>query len=185
MTQVTSICVYCGSASGNDPAYAAAATALGQDIARTGTGLVYGGGRIGLMGLVADACLAGGGKVAGIIPGFLHQREIAHPYVTDLRIVDSMHERKQIMFDLSDAFAVLPGGLGTMDEAFEMLTWRQLGRHKKPIIFLDTKGYWQPFKALVAKIVDEGFAQDQVQRMFAFVEEPGEVLPRARLMRQS
>jgi len=185
MTSLSSLCVYCGSATGRDPAYASAAAALGGELAGSGTTLVYGGGRIGLMGVIADACLSAGGKVTGIIPGFLHQREVAHPYVTDLRIVDSMHERKQLMFEQSDAFAVLPGGLGTLDEAFEMLTWRQLGRHKKPVVFLDTAGYWQPFRALLDRIVDEGFAQDRVRRMYAFVTSPEEVLPKARAMLKS
>jgi uncharacterized protein (TIGR00730 family) len=180
MPSLASLCVYCGSAAGQNPRHAAAAALLGQTLARENVTLVYGGGRIGLMGILADACLSAGGKVIGIIPDFLHQREVAHPYVTELRLVDSMHERKQAMFDVSDAFAVLPGGLGTLDEAFEMLTWAQLGRHKKPMVFIDEGGYWRPFAAMVDHIVAEGFAKPRILKHFAVVPDVASVLPEVR-----
>jgi uncharacterized protein (TIGR00730 family) len=166
---VKCLCVYCGSASGTGDAYRAAARELGGRMAAEGIELVYGGGRIGLMGLLADAVLTGGGRVTGIIPGHLHDYEVGHHGVSELIVVPNMHERKRRMFERSDAFAVLPGGLGTLDEAFEMITWKQLGLHDKPIVVLDAAGYWQPFQALAEHIVAHGFARPGVLALYDIV----------------
>ena len=152
-----SICVYCGSNSGSKPAYAERARALGTRIAGEGLQLVYGGGNVGLMGIVADAVLAGGGEVVGVIPQQLVDWEVAHKGVTRLEIVDSMHTRKQRMFELSDGFVALPGGFGTLDEMFEMLTWRQLGLARKPCAFLDANDFWQPLMTMLDTMVRERF----------------------------
>lgn len=152
-----SICVYCGSNAGAKPAYTEAARTLGTRIAGEGLALVYGGGNVGLMGQVADAALAAGGRVIGVIPQQLVDWEVAHRGVTDLVIVDSMHARKQRMFELSDAFIALPGGFGTLDEMFEMLTWRQLGLGLKPCAFLDVDGFWQPLMGMIDTMVRERF----------------------------
>jgi len=151
------ICVYCGSNGGSDPAYAAQARALGARLAADGIALVYGGGNVGLMGIVADAVLANGGEVIGVIPQQLVDWEVAHRGVTRLEVVDSMHTRKARMFELSDGFVALPGGFGTLDEMFEMLTWRQLGLGKKPCAFLDVNGFWQPLMAMLDTMVRERF----------------------------
>jgi len=152
-----SICVYCGSNAGSKPVYAERAAALGQRIAGEGLTLVYGGGNVGLMGIVADAVLAAGGQVTGVIPEQLVNWEVAHKGVTRLEVVANMHERKMRMFDLSDAFVALPGGFGTMDEMFEMLTWRQLGIGDKPCAFLDVDGFYAPLMAMIDRMVEERF----------------------------
>src|ERR1700687_244226 len=144
MALVKRICVYCGSSGRVNEAYRAAATRLGMVLARAGIELIYGGGRVGLMGLVADAALAEGGRVTGIIPMHLHDREVGHTGLTELVVVDNMHNRKRRMFELADAFAVLPGGLGTLDETLEIITWKQLGLHDKPVVIVDVAGYWTP-----------------------------------------
>lgn len=154
----SSLCVYCGSRFGTDPAYREMATGLGELIAREGMTLVYGGGGVGLMGLTANAALKSGGKVVGIIPTFLLKREAGHPDLTETVVVETMHERKLEMFDRSDAFIILPGGIGTLEEFFEVLSWRTLGLHTKPIVIIDQSGYWQPLEALLKSIVDGGFA---------------------------
>ncbi len=152
-----SICVYCGSNAGNKPVYAERAQALGARIASEDLQLVYGGGNVGLMGIVADAVLAKGGEVVGVIPEQLVQWEVAHKGVTRLEVVANMHERKARMFDLSDAFVALPGGFGTLDEMFEMLTWRQLGLGKKPCAFLDVDGFYAPLMGMIDRMVEERF----------------------------
>jgi len=152
-----SICVYCGSNAGGDPAYAAQAKALGSRLAAEKIALVYGGGNVGLMGIVADAVLANGGEVIGVIPQQLVDWEVAHKDVTRLEVVDSMHARKARMFDLADGFVALPGGFGTLDEMFEMLTWRQLGLGDKPCAFLDVNGFWKPLMAMLDTMVRERF----------------------------
>ena len=154
---MNTICVYCGSNAGNNPAYAAQAKALGARLAAEGIALVYGGGNVGLMGIVADAVLANGGDVIGVIPQQLVDWEVAHRGVTRLEVVDSMHTRKARMFELSDGFVALPGGFGTLDEMFEMLTWRQLGLGKKPCAFLDVNGFWTPLMAMLDTMVRERF----------------------------
>lgn len=154
---MNTICVYCGSSPGRDPAYAAAAHAVGRLLAETGRTLVYGGGHVGLMGAVADAALATGGKVIGVIPRALEEKELAHDGLTELRVVGSMHERKAIMADLADGFLALPGGLGTLEELFETWTWGQLGLHAKPYGLLNVAGFYDPLLALVDHMVDERF----------------------------
>ncbi len=177
MTSIRSVGVYCGSSLGANPRYAEAARLLGARLAAHGIRLVYGGGRIGLMGQVADAALTGGGQVIGVIPDHLQVQERGHRGVTELRVVASMHERKNLMFELSDAFVILPGGFGTLDEAFEMLTWRQLRLHDKPILFLDVGGYWTPFGKLVDHFIDEGFAREGSRRLFTMVAAVEDVIP--------
>ena len=151
------ICVYCGSNTGNRPAYAERATALGERIAREGLALIYGGGNVGLMGLAADAALAAGGEVIGVIPEQLVTWEVAHKGVSRLEVVANMHERKMRMFDLANAFVALPGGFGTLDEMFEMLTWRQLGIGDKPCAFLDVDGFYAPLLQMIDRMVAERF----------------------------
>jgi len=151
------LCVYCGSNAGGSPAYAEAAKALGIRLAKDGLRLVYGGGNVGLMGIIANAVLEAGGDVTGVIPGQLVEWEVAHQGVTELIVVDSMHQRKQRMFELSDGFVALPGGFGTLDEMFEMLTWRQLGLSRKPCAFLDVDGFWQPLMDMLERMLAERF----------------------------
>jgi uncharacterized protein (TIGR00730 family) len=151
------VCVFCGSSTGASPAFAAAATELGATLAAKGIGLVYGGADVGLMGILADAALAAGGEVVGVMPGALVEKEIAHARLTEMHVTSSMHERKALMADLADGFVALPGGLGTFDELCEILTWGQLGMHVKPVVLLDIEGFWGPFVALLDRAVDAGF----------------------------
>ncbi|RLV49949.1 TIGR00730 family Rossman fold protein [Nocardioides mangrovicus] len=151
------VCVYCGSSNGSSPAYADAARRLGETLVERDLGLVYGGAHVGLMGVVADAVLAGGGTVVGVIPAGLRDKELAHTGLTELHVVDTMHERKQLMAEVADAFVALPGGTGTLDELFETFTWLQLGLHSKPIGLLDVEGYWRPLVAFLDTAVDAGF----------------------------
>jgi hypothetical protein len=168
-TAIRRLCVYCGSAEGADPRYRAAAGELGAGLAASGIELVYGGGRNGLMGRVADAVLAGGGRVTGIIPIHLREREVAHRGLSELVVAADMHERKRTMAERSDAFAVLPGGVGTLDETVEILSWRQLGLHQKPIFIVDIAGYWAPLAALFEHIVAARFAAPLVPALVRFV----------------
>ncbi len=168
-THIRSVAVFCGSRPGNDPVHEAAARDLGAGLARAGIMLVYGGGGVGLMGTVAGAAVAAGGKVRGIIPSFLVQVERAHPAVTDLEVTPSMHTRKTRMFELADAFVTLSGGLGTMDETVEILTWRQLGLHDKPVVILDINGWAQPFLALIEALIGQGFVAEAHRRLFEVV----------------
>ena len=184
MRKIGSLCVYCGSASQVDPRYREAAVRLGGMLAARGIALVYGGGRIGLMGLMADACLQAGGQVIGIIPEFLRSREVGHGAVTELVVVDSMHLRKQAMFERSDGFVILPGGLGTLDETFEILTWKQIKLHDKPVLLLNMDDYWTHFLALVDMIVDQGFAKPGVKQFYEVVGSVDDVLGRLNSMRQ-
>lgn len=158
MRTIRRLCVYCGSSGAVDQHYRDAASELGARLATAGIGLVYGGGRVGLMGLLADAALAAGGEVIGIIPARLRDAELAHTGATELVVVDSMHERKRLMAEAADAFAILPGGIGTLDEMFEILSWKQLGLHDKPILLADIAGYWTLLRALLDHIVERGFA---------------------------
>jgi uncharacterized protein (TIGR00730 family) len=176
MAAVKRLCVYCGSGRGAEPIYEQAAAALGTLLAEAGIELVYGGGRVGLMGLLADAALAGNGRVTGIIPGHLHDREIPHPNA-QIVVVASMHERKQRMFDLADAFVVLPGGLGTLDETIEIVTWKQLDLHDKPVIIADIAGYWAPLLALVEHAIARGFAPARAREFFRVATRIEDVLP--------
>jgi uncharacterized protein (TIGR00730 family) len=169
MQHIRSVCVYCGSAGAVDQRYRSAAEELGRNLAVAGIALVFGGGRIGLMGIAADAALANGGQVIGVIPAALRDRELAHQGVSELVVVETMHDRKRVMAERADAFAVLPGGIGTLDEFFEILTWRQLGLHDKPIFLVDVAGYWQPLRALLAHIVEQRFAMSMIPRLLEIV----------------
>ena len=169
------ICVFCGSAIGNQPVYREVAVAMGSLLARRGIGLVYGGGHVGLMGVVADACLAAGGEVIGVIPQALADREIAHARLTELHVVDSMHTRKAMMADLSDAFIAMPGGVGTFEEFFEAVTWTQLGLHKKPCGLLNAGAFYTPLAAFIDQAVSEGFIKP-VHRAFIVVDDNPERL---------
>ncbi|HWG12713.1 MAG TPA: TIGR00730 family Rossman fold protein [Streptosporangiaceae bacterium] len=174
------VCVYCGSSAGSGPEFAESARALGQLLARDGLTLVYGGAEVGLMGLVADAALAAGGRVVGVMPRNLVEREIAHPNLTELVEVGSMHERKQRMFDLADAFVALPGGLGTLEELTEIATWAQLGMHRKPIVTLDVSGYWAAFHSFLGDAVRHGFMKPENLDLIANVGAVADVLPALR-----
>jgi uncharacterized protein (TIGR00730 family) len=176
MQHVTRLCVYCGSAAGLDRRYQDAARELGDALARAGIELIFGGGRVGLMGIVADAVLAGGGRVVGIIPDRLRAVELAHQGATELVIAASMHDRKRLMAERADAFAVLPGGIGTLDETFEILTWRQLGLHDKPIFLVDVAGYWRPLRALFDHLAANGFTEALAPRLLTIVPDVAELM---------
>lgn len=176
MEPISSLCVYCGSSVGIDPIYRAAAERLGRVMAENRIRLVYGGGRIGLMGVLADSVIAAGGSAVGVIPEFLETREVGHQGVDELHIVDSMHSRKNLMFELSDGFAVLPGGFGTLDETFEIITWRQLRLHDKPIVVLDVGGYWRPLLHLIDHVIGTGFARPEYRGLFTVVDDVEDVI---------
>lgn len=156
---LSTVAVFCGSSLGNSPEYAEAARLTGRTLAERGIAIVYGGGHVGLMGVVADAALEAGGRVIGVIPRQLHDRELTHHGVTELHVTSSMHERKQLMADLSDAFIALPGGAGTLEEIAEQWTWAQLTIHAKPCGFLDVHGFWQPMQAMLDTMVGQGFVR--------------------------
>lgn len=166
MPEIQNVAVFCGSRNGQDPAALAAAQALGRGIARAGMRLIYGGGRIGLMGALADSALAAGGSVVGVIPEFLRAWELAHDGVSHMLVTDSMHSRKLRIFEMADAFVSLPGGLGTLDETFEILTWRQLKLHDKPILVCDVDGSAAPLIAAVEAAISGGFAQPDTRQLF-------------------
>lgn len=172
------LCVFCGSSPGRRPAAAETARALGALLATRGITLVYGGGNVGLMGILADAVLAGGGEVIGVIPHALLTRELAHTGIQDLRVVDTMHERKALMADLADGFLALPGGIGTMDELCEILSWGQLGVHRKPMGLLDPEGFFDRFLAFLDHAVEEGFFRPEHRRMLLVGRDPQELLDR-------
>jgi uncharacterized protein (TIGR00730 family) len=169
MKKIGQLCVYCGSSGAVEARYREAASELGARLAAAGIELVYGGGRVGLMGLLADAVLSAGGQVIGVIPRRLLDAEVAHRGVTELIIVDNMRDRKRLMAEKADAFAVLPGGIGTLDELFEILSWKQLGLHDKPILLVDIGGYWTPLHALLDHIVVTGFAREHTRGLLQVV----------------
>lgn len=177
---LTSLCVFCGSATGADPRQGEAAERLGRHMAAEGVRLIYGGGQLGLMGILAETVMGAGGRVVGIIPEHLTRVEKAYDDITELHVVDSMHTRKNRMFAMADAFAVLPGGMGTMDETFEILTWKQLRLHAKPIVMVNQYGYWQPWLDLTGQIIARGFAHSDTARLFSVVDDVDQVLPTAR-----
>lgn len=170
------VCVFCGSSSGRDPAYGAAARELGETLSRAGIGIVYGGGRVGIMGHLAEGALASGGEVIGVIPRALMEKELGHAGITQMRIVETMHERKALMASLSDAFAALPGGFGTLDELCEALTWAQLGLHRKPCGLLNTAGFFDAFVAQVDRGLDEGFIHPADGRLLRVARTPEELV---------
>jgi uncharacterized protein (TIGR00730 family) len=174
--ELSSICVYCGSSTGADPAFAEAAHRLGTTLAQHHITLIYGGGAVGLMGVLADAALTAGGEVQGVIPRNLFRRDVPHQGLTELIEVDSMHERKQKMFELADAFVALPGGMGTLEELTEMATWAQLGLHHKPIATLDVKGYWHNYHALRRAAVGFEFMRPEHLALIVEVDEVNDLL---------
>lgn len=174
---VANVCVYCGSNSGNNPAYTAAAQTLGRTLAAAGIGLVYGGGGRGLMGETARSVLTAGGRVTGIIPSFLSEKEQMLREVNELVVVDDMHQRKQLMFERSDAFVALPGGIGTLEELVEQLTWAQLGRHKKPIVVANIAGCWEPFLTLIRHMQTEGFIRRDMDVRFIVADRAEDIVP--------
>ena len=173
----SSVCVFCGSRFGADPVYRQLAANLGELLARQHMTLVYGGGGVGLMGVMANAALTAGGKVVGIIPRFLLTREAGHPALTETRVVENMHERKLEMFKRSEAIIVLPGGIGTLEEFFEVLSWRTLGLHIKPIVIVDQGGYWKPLAVLLRAVVEGGFADRGHLDLVAFIDDLDQLLP--------
>jgi uncharacterized protein (TIGR00730 family) len=178
MTRLHSLAVFCGSRVGTDPAYAAAGRTLGAGLARMGIRLVYGGGRIGIMGVVADAVLAGGGDVLGVIPRFLTELEVAHAGATEMVVTEGMHVRKTRLYEESDAFLIMPGGLGTFDEMFEIVTWKQLGLHAKPILICDVAGWAGPLVGLIDHAIERGFAAPSCRGLFEVVASAEAVLLR-------
>jgi uncharacterized protein (TIGR00730 family) len=182
MAKLTSICVYCGANAGRSPEYAAAAMALGEAMAKNGVRLVYGGGSVGLMGILARTVMENGGNVSGIIPQFLKDREVMLREVPDLLVTSNMHERKQAMFQRADAFVALPGGIGTLEEVVEVMTWAQLDQHVKPVLILNINGFWNPLIALFERMMQEGFLNKaflggQTALPVAFVDSADAVIP--------
>jgi uncharacterized protein (TIGR00730 family) len=180
MSEIRNICVYCGSSPGADPAFMGAAKQFGALLGKAGLGLVYGGGSLGLMGAVADAVMQNGGHVTGIIPEFLKTKERVQNSVQELIVVPDMHVRKQTMFERADAFVALPGGIGTLEELVEQLTWAQLGRHKKPILILDTKKFWAPLCALLDHMQELAFVRHEAAERLLVADRPEDVLPMLR-----
>jgi uncharacterized protein (TIGR00730 family) len=174
------LCVFCGSSEGRDPAYLQAARALGETLAVDGIGLVYGGASVGLMGALADAALIAGGKVTGVMPRALVEKEIAHNRLSDLRVVGSMHERKALMAELSEGFVALPGGIGTFEELFEMWTWAQLGHHTKPCALLNVRGFYDGLIAFLDQVAERGFMKGAHRAMLIVGQEPMELIERLR-----
>ncbi|HLG88300.1 MAG TPA: TIGR00730 family Rossman fold protein [Alphaproteobacteria bacterium] len=177
MNMPSSICVYCGSAANVAARYRHAASELGRLLGDRKIRVVYGGGRVGLMGLVADAALAAGGDVVGIIPRHIEEMEVAHQKLTELIVVETMHERKRMMVDRAQGFVALPGGLGTLDETFEILTWKQLSLHHHPVVILNIDGYWDPLLQLIRHAAAEGFVRPEHAHLFRAVAKVEEVLP--------
>ena len=172
------VCVFCGASPGARPEYAQATTEIARLLAAEGVGVVYGGGGVGLMGVLADAVLAEGGEIIGVIPRALVDREIAHRDVTDMRVVASMHERKALMAELADAFIALPGGLGTLEELFEVYTWAQLGLHRKPCALLNVEGYYDGIADFLSHAVEERFLREEHREMLMVESQPGAVIER-------
>ncbi|KQP28329.1 hypothetical protein ASF27_06960 [Methylobacterium sp. Leaf102] len=176
MAPVRTVCVYCGSGFGGDPAFTAAAEALGKALAQAGLGLVYGGGNVGLMGTVARAVLQNGGHVTGIIPSFLKSRERMLDEIQETIVVEDMHTRKRLMFERSDAFVALPGGIGTLEELVEQLTWAQLGQHNKPILLLSVADFWTPLLTLLDHMRAQGFIREGLDLSYLVASEAGDVV---------
>ena len=177
MMSLRSLCVFCGSSEGTAPGHREAARLLGRLMGEAGVSLVFGGGHVGMMGVLADAALQAGGRVVGVIPEHLMRVEMPQRDLSELIVVDSMHTRKRRMFDMAQAFCILPGGLGTLDETFEILTWKQLRLHGKPVVLANLDGYWTPWLKLIDAVIEGGFAHREVARLFTVVETVEEVLP--------
>jgi len=180
MSSIRNVCVYCGSNAGNDRHFAEAAEAFGRTLADEGIGLVYGGGGNGMMGELARATLAAGGYVTGVIPNFLVRKEHALTAAQELMVVEDMHERKQTMFARADAFVALPGGIGTLEELVEMLTWAQLDRHSKPVLIANINGFWRPLLSLFAHMRNEGFIRDGLELRYLVAEKVEDIVPMLR-----
>lgn len=178
MHHIKSVAVFCGSRPGSRPAFIESANILGQGLAKSGIKLVYGGGRVGMMGAVADSVLAAGGDVIGVIPYFLAEREVAHAGVKDMTITDNMHVRKKLMFDQSDAFVIMPGGLGTLDEFAEIVTWRQLGLHDKPILIIDVDGWAKSLVQLLEAFIADGFVAEESRALYEVIPDVPSLLVR-------
>jgi len=177
MTSITSLCIYCGSSSRGRASHHTAARRMGEILAEARIRLIYGGGSVGVMGMLADAVANDGGEVIGIIPKFLDQLEVGRRDCTELIVTDSMHSRKQRMAELADGFVILPGGLGTLDELFEIMTWKQLGLHDKPIVVVNVDGYWASLKSLLDDIVEEHYARPEHRDLLRIVDTVDDVLP--------
>jgi uncharacterized protein (TIGR00730 family) len=177
MSKINAVCVYCGSSAGTEPAFGEAAGQFGKILAEGGVRLVYGGGSVGLMGILANAVVAHGGKATGIIPDFLTQRERPRRFGQELIVTRDMHERKRTMFDRADAFVALPGGIGTLEELVEQLTWAQLGRHRKPILIANIKCYWDPLLTLVTHMREREFVPESLAVNFLVAERVEDILP--------
>ncbi|MCW5695302.1 MAG: TIGR00730 family Rossman fold protein [Bauldia sp.] len=180
--KLSRVCVYCGSSEGVDPDYAAATIDFGRRMAEAGIALVYGGGAVGLMGILARSVMENGGTVTGIIPGFLRDREVMLREATELVVTDDMHQRKRLMFDRSDAFVALPGGIGTLEETVEMMTWAQLGQHAKPVVLANIKGFWDPLTTLLRHMEAQGFVRKPFlggapAELYTVVSEVAAILP--------
>lgn len=180
MITLQRICVYCGSSAGNDPAFSAAAREFGRILAENGIGLVYGGGSCGLMGVLAQAVYDNGGEITGVIPDFLKQRELLFAHAQEIIVTRDMHERKRIMFERADAFVALPGGIGTLEELVEQLTWTQLGHHAKPILLADINSYWQPLLAVFASMEAYRFVHSSTALKYYVCDAVEEILPTLR-----
>jgi uncharacterized protein (TIGR00730 family) len=172
------VCVFCGARTGSDPAFAEAAKRFGAFLGRTGRTLVYGGGHVGMMGILADAALAAGGRVIGVIPQALVDKELAHRSLTELRVVDSMHARKALMAELADGFVALPGGIGTLEELFEIWTWGQLNLHAKPYGLLEVNGFFDPLLAFLDSLVEKGFVRPEHRAMLLVEPDPARLVER-------
>ncbi len=185
MSKINALCVYCGSSAGTDPAFIEAARAFGKILALNGVRLIYGGGSIGLMGALADAVLENGGTATGIIPEFLTRKERPRRLAQELIVTRDMHERKRTMFERADGFVALPGGIGTLEEVVEQLTWAQLGQHKKPILIANIAGYWDPLLTLVAHMREQQFLPAQYRVDFLVADRVDDILPRLRAAARS
>jgi len=177
MTDIKTLCVYLGSSARCDDVYKDAARSFGKIMADKGLALVYGGGNVGLMGILANAVMENGGKVIGIIPEHISSREIAHNHLTELHVVDSMHTRKQMMVTRSDGFVVLPGGIGSLDEMCEVMTWKQLGIHDKPIVIANVNNYWQPFVDMIDHVIAGKFMREDDRRLISVVKTVEDIIP--------
>ncbi|MDD3288009.1 MAG: TIGR00730 family Rossman fold protein [Alphaproteobacteria bacterium] len=174
---IENVCVYCGSSNHIDESFHKSTIKIGTLLAKNNINIIYGGGHVGLMGLLADSALAAGGKVTGIIPRHLHDREVQHDHLTELHVVENMHERKKMMADCADAFLILPGGFGTLDETFEILTWKQLGLHNKPVIIYNEGNFWSPMITLIEHLIKNGFIPKDNSGFYTAIDSLDQIIP--------